>query len=362
MEDPLRDALEAVARRWRSGEPLAGGHEEGGDADGGDGDGVGGGADGGGGGGSRAGSGGDRGGGGGGGDRAARFVLRAGLAVVFLWFGLDKFVHTGYWAMWVPAGLDLLATETGLYAVGLLEVALGGLLLAGVRVREAALVASVNLAAIVVLSGVEPVVRDVGLLGATLYLVLSTPGPAASGRRSAAAEGASAEGATADAAPTTAGPHADAAGTGAGASLALPAPSRGRTRAITVVGVLAVLVLLGGALAVGVPDLTGGRAGQDVAQGEMLTFDRPADGAEVPAGDVEVRVVLSDAVHELGTNHVHFKVDGKVVDAVYFDPSGQAVTTTVRLGPGGHTVEAYLAYSDHVEVEGSRTAVTVQAS
>lgn len=342
-DEPLPDPLRDLIRRFRRGEPAAD-------------------------------------------EATARLLLRVGLAAVFVWFGLDKFVHTGYWAMWVPDALaPVFATDAGLYALGLVEVGLGaGLLWQHRWLREVALATAAYLALIVAFQGVVPVVRDLGLLGAATYLALRTPG--------AAAHGADAGGAAADAdrptarapapepsapspQPTTvdadpsagpsAGPSADpspspsspAAATDPSGPPKGTRPSSRRTWLAAVV--LLVGLLLGAAIAAGgLPAF--GTAPSAGSRGALLAVEAPEDGATLPAGDLRVRVRLDDAVHRLGVNHVHVKVDGQVLDAVYFQPGQDAVETTVQVfRPGPHRLTAYLAYNDHTEYEGSATAVQV---
>lgn len=302
-------------------------------------------------------------------EATGRLLLRVGLAAVFLWFGVDKFLNTGYWAMWVPDALaPVFATDAGLYALGLLEVGLGaGLLWEHRWLREVALLTAGYLALVVVGQGVAPVVRDLGLLAAALYLGLTTPGQAARlADRDADASGeeASPDGRLAPKAPPS---RADAPGAGPSPD-ASPGPpstrlSLGPGRRVLAALAIVAGLLLGAALAAGLPGWTASRSAGSGPPGALLTFAEPADGAEVPTGAVPVRVELSDEVHDLGVNHVHIKLDGKVVDALYFGPGDDAVETTVQVrNAGEHTLTAYLAYSDHTELAGSETAIEITAT
>lgn len=278
MQDPLRDAI----RRFADGEPLL---------------------------------------------DSGRTVLRIGLAFVFVWFGVDKFLHTSYWPMWVPDALGFLAGPAGIWAIGLWEVAIGVLLLAGRRERAVALVASLHLGAVVVSQGATLVaVRDVGLLAAALTVGLTAPGGAPIRR------------------PTWNVPR-------------IPSPLRsGRLRTGLAVLVLIAGTVAGGALAVGWA--TGGEDETGNA-GPLLAFADPTDEASVPGGDLPIMVALDPRVHELGLDHVHIKVDERVVDALYFQDDDANVTTTIHVDPGRRTIGAYLAYIDHVEHEDSWTEIQV---
>ena len=104
-------------------------------------------------------------------------LLRIPLATVFLWFGVDKFFNTGYWAMWVPqpihTGLEgVLQGEifpSFIYGLGVFEISVGTALIFGFFVRQVAAIASAFLVLIIATSGLNPAtIRDVGLLGPTI--------------------------------------------------------------------------------------------------------------------------------------------------------------------------------------------------
>jgi uncharacterized membrane protein YphA (DoxX/SURF4 family) len=127
--------------------------------------------------------------------RYAPLSLRFGLAAVFLIFGLDKFrseeAQFASWADWVPGWFSVLIggrVKGFIYMLGVFEV-LGGLaFLTGYVLFWASLLSSVFLLATVLVSTSGPffgkidqsTIRDIGLLGGTLSLMLST----ASTRRS----------------------------------------------------------------------------------------------------------------------------------------------------------------------------------
>jgi uncharacterized membrane protein YkgB len=107
------------------------------------------------------------------------FLLRLGLAFVFLWFGVDKFIHPNYWInAWVPSWFSNLLnrfhieTLSFIYINGIFEIAVGLGFIFNIFIRLFALLASLFLFAIIIQVGFnEVIIRDIGLLGATLALV-----------------------------------------------------------------------------------------------------------------------------------------------------------------------------------------------
>ncbi len=102
------------------------------------------------------------------------FFLRWGLGLTFLWIGVDILRHPSLWIGYVPENLLFsLPRETVLRANGLFDVLVGLALIAQFLPKLAALLATVHLAGIVATSGIGAVlIRDVGLLGAALALLL----------------------------------------------------------------------------------------------------------------------------------------------------------------------------------------------
>jgi len=101
-------------------------------------------------------------------------VMRLGLAFVFGWFGIDKFVHPSAWYGWIPAWLGGVPQNPFLYALGAVEVILALLLLAGRFARFAALACAVFLVGVVVNFGItEITVRDIGLIALALAIAMS---------------------------------------------------------------------------------------------------------------------------------------------------------------------------------------------
>ena len=114
--------------------------------------------------------------------RFSHLLLKIGLAAVFLWFGLHKFIDPQYWVNawvphWLPAILDVfgLTPQNFIYINGIFEVLVGVSLLTGVGVRVFALLASVFLLGVIFSFGFsgfnEIMVRDIGLLLAMLSVL-----------------------------------------------------------------------------------------------------------------------------------------------------------------------------------------------
>ncbi len=110
----------------------------------------------------------------------APILLRTGIAVVFLIFGIDKFFHVDSWLAYVPAwaGAFIPVDLTlFMYIQGVIEALLGFLLLIGFWSRTVSFLCALHLAGIMVALGYNEItVRDFGLLMATLALSLREQG------------------------------------------------------------------------------------------------------------------------------------------------------------------------------------------
>ena len=110
----------------------------------------------------------------------APILLRTGIAVVFLIFGVDKFFHEDSWLAYVPvwaAKMIPIDMTLFMYIQGVIEALLGFLLLIGFWSRTVSFLCALHLAGIIVALGYNEItVRDFGLFMATLALSLREQG------------------------------------------------------------------------------------------------------------------------------------------------------------------------------------------
>ena len=106
----------------------------------------------------------------------APIVLRLGLAIVFLWFGLSELMHTAMWTSYIPTwliSLTGLKVATLVALNGLFEVVMALMLAFGIWTRWVALLVLIHLIGIVADVGLSAVgIRDVGLAFGLLSVVL----------------------------------------------------------------------------------------------------------------------------------------------------------------------------------------------
>ncbi|MEN9614362.1 MAG: hypothetical protein RLZZ347_669 [Candidatus Parcubacteria bacterium] len=112
-------------------------------------------------------------------ERHSNVVLRLGMAIVILWFGIQQVLYVGLWTAYIP---DSVVTMTHLSAVtlvylnALFELLFGTLMLFGWQTRLSALLLSLHLFDIMWVVGYGEIgVRDFGL--AVAILVVSLNGP-----------------------------------------------------------------------------------------------------------------------------------------------------------------------------------------
>ena len=111
--------------------------------------------------------------------RISHLVLRLSLAIVFLWFGIDKFFNPAYWLnAWIPDFVINLATvfyvsaNTIIYGIGVIELLVGISLVSNMFVDFFALIAVAFLIIISLFHGFnEVLIRDVGIIGGLLALI-----------------------------------------------------------------------------------------------------------------------------------------------------------------------------------------------
>lgn len=114
--------------------------------------------------------------------RFSNLLLKLGLATVFLWFGIHKFIDPQYWVnAWIPGWFPGVLDKFGLtpmnfiYINGVFEILIGLSFITGVGVRLFAFLAAIFLVTVILIFGLggfnEIVVRDIGLLGGMLSLL-----------------------------------------------------------------------------------------------------------------------------------------------------------------------------------------------
>lgn len=107
-------------------------------------------------------------------------ALRIGLAIVFFWFGVDKFIHPGYWLdAWVPVwavgfvGKFGISAHQFIFLNGIFEVLIGLSLVTHVFTKIFSLLGALFLIAIVIFVGISEVtIRDAGLIGGLFAILL----------------------------------------------------------------------------------------------------------------------------------------------------------------------------------------------
>lgn len=258
----------------------------------------------------------------------ARLGLRVSLGVVFLWFGLDKFINPGFWTMWVPGvvheGLEKLLQvdvfPSLLYLIGVYELVTGVALVLGLLVRYVAGVAAFFLGLIIITSGVSPVVRDIGLLGIAIYLALTE---------------------------RETGNH------NSGWKLSY----RINGRATTFLVVLLVVTVVSLTFIQAYPALNsfsnGEKSNDKGGKKQLLAIVSPAESEVLTSREIMVRIKILTNVAKLGANHVHIKLDGTIVDVIYLASQKDEVVSELYVSAGKHRLSVFLAYIDHTEFPSS---------
>ena len=109
-------------------------------------------------------------------EKYAKPILRIGLAIVFLYFGISQLLDPEAWLVWLPSFAQNLPIEatTLILLNGISEVILGTLLLLGLLTRIVSFLLFIHILGITISVGLTPVgVRDFGLTIATLVIFLN---------------------------------------------------------------------------------------------------------------------------------------------------------------------------------------------
>ncbi len=103
----------------------------------------------------------------------SHLFLSIGLGSVFLWIGIDILRNPDAWIGYLPATLPFnINPSLALKVNGLIDAALGALLIMRWWPKITASVAALHLLGILVVNGIDAVIiRDIGLLGTALALL-----------------------------------------------------------------------------------------------------------------------------------------------------------------------------------------------
>lgn len=105
-------------------------------------------------------------------------VLRIGMALVFLWFGIAQVTAPQDWTDYIPSWVPGAATGATTHVLinGGIEIIMAVMLLVGVFVRPVAALAALHMLVITIVVGYNAVgVRDAGLFFGILAVALSEP-------------------------------------------------------------------------------------------------------------------------------------------------------------------------------------------
>src|SRR3989344_2162832 len=105
-------------------------------------------------------------------------ILRVGLAITFLWIGIlilkQPEAWSGYMQPWA-AGLLPIPIEQAMKGTAVLDLVIGALLIFDSYVWLAALLGTLHLISVLVVSGITDItVRDIGILSAALALMVDS--------------------------------------------------------------------------------------------------------------------------------------------------------------------------------------------
>ena len=109
----------------------------------------------------------------------SNLFLRLGLATVFIWFGIDKFINPQYWiSAWISQNILSIASKAGIggieivYISGIFELLVGASILSNIFIKILSVLALIFLITILFTFGIsEVIIRDIGLMGGFLSLL-----------------------------------------------------------------------------------------------------------------------------------------------------------------------------------------------
>ena len=110
-------------------------------------------------------------------DKISLHILRIGLGITFLWIGWMIFQNPEAWGGYMkPWATDLLLFPISQMMIGnaFLDMMVGILLICNLFTWQAALLGTIHLIGVLVVSGITDItVRDIGLLGAVICLMIN---------------------------------------------------------------------------------------------------------------------------------------------------------------------------------------------
>lgn len=105
-------------------------------------------------------------------------VLRVGIAITFIWIGLMIFQDPQGWSSFIqPWAANLMPIPIGqvMIVAAIADISIGLLLLVNFWIWIVSFVSALNIAAVLIVSGITGVtVRDVGLLAASVALMINS--------------------------------------------------------------------------------------------------------------------------------------------------------------------------------------------
>lgn len=106
-------------------------------------------------------------------------IIRIGISLVFLWFGISQLYDPSSWTAFVPdyaTNMIPVAATTLVFLNGLFEVVFAGLLITGFFTRISALLLALHMAHIITVVGYNEIaVRDFGIFMGALSVFFTGP-------------------------------------------------------------------------------------------------------------------------------------------------------------------------------------------
>ena len=112
-------------------------------------------------------------------ENLSKLVIRLAPGIVFLVFGIGKFVNPVYWLSYIPQSISNLIPfdqSTFIYTLGVIEAIIGILLIIGLFIKFISIVSSIHLVLVISSLGFNEIsARDFALLLISISLILTNP-------------------------------------------------------------------------------------------------------------------------------------------------------------------------------------------